>query len=389
MKITIGMQTTQQKHIIPIAHASRPLFGSGAERTLPHLLSDDFVVTSKEGGIIERVDPDTNLAIIKYDSGAKEIIDLNPVMSKNSNGGFFLKNQKELIVEVGKRFKAGTILAKNGQYFLGEQSDDVTYSTGRLTKVAVAPSDYTYEDSSIIIEDMGKELASKITMKKTLNLGVNANIEQMVKVGDKVKTGDPLVIFEESFEDESINNMLASFGEEFQEFVQENAKNKLKSKYTGEIVDIVMYYNRDIEEFQPSVQKILKDYLAKGKKLKRVAKEAGEDINIDLPPVNKQKPGKIKGEDVDGIFIEIYIEYLDIAGVGDKITFYTALKTIISDVIPKGQEPFSEYNEDENIEAIFSPLSINSRMTTDVFNALYLGKALIELKRQVKKLYEE
>lgn len=229
-------------------------------------------------------------------------------------------------------------------------------------------------------------------MKKTINLGVNATIEKMVKIGDTIKTGEPLITFEESFEDESINELLASFGDEFNAFVQENSKNKLKSKYTGEIVDIVIYYNRDIEEFQPSVQKILRNYIKNEKyKRKTIKENAGKDVisNMDLKAVDKQPPGKIKGEEVDGIFIEIYIEYHDKAGVGDKVTYFTALKTIISDVIPKGQEPFSEYRPDENIDAIFSPLSINSRMTTDVFNAMLLGKALIELKRQVKKIYEE
>ena len=112
-------------------------------------------------------------------------------------------------------------------------------------------------------------------------------------------------------------------------------------------------------------------------------------MKLDMPATEKQPPGKIKGEDVDGVFIEIYIEYYDVAGIGDKITFYTAMKTIICDVIPEGQEPFSEYRPDENVEAFLSPLSIVTRMTTDVYNALYLGKALVELKRQVKDMYEE
>lgn len=137
------MQTTQQKHIIPIKKASRPLFGSGVERTLPYLLSDDFVVKAKKSGVVEKIDKPTNLAIIKYDDGTKDVVDLNPTISKNSNGGFFLKNIKELIVEPGDKFKAGEIIAKNGQYFLGDNPNDVTYSTGRLTKVAITSADYT------------------------------------------------------------------------------------------------------------------------------------------------------------------------------------------------------------------------------------------------------
>jgi len=77
----------QQKHIIPIKKASRPLFGSGAEKTLPYLLSDDFVDKAEKAGVVERIDKKINLAVLKYDDGTRGVIDLAPVMSKNSNGG--------------------------------------------------------------------------------------------------------------------------------------------------------------------------------------------------------------------------------------------------------------------------------------------------------------
>ena len=70
---------------------------------------------------------------------------------------------------------------------------------------------------------------------------------------------------------------------------------------------------------------------------------------------------------------------------GQSITNFSLTKQ----VIPEGQEPFSEYRPDENVEAFLSPLSIVTRMTTDVYNALYLGKALVELKNQVRDMYEE
>lgn len=64
------------------------------------------------------------------------------------------------------------------------------------------------------------------------------------------------------------------------------------------------------------------------------------------------------------------------------------MKTIISDVFPEDQSPYSEYRPDEEIHAILSPLSIVSRMTVDVFLMLYSNKALIELKRQVKDMLD-
>ena len=68
-----------------------------------------------------------------------------------------------------------------------------------------------------------------------------------------------------------------------------------------------------------------------------------------------------------------------------KISFYTALKTVISDVIPSDKHPYSD-NKDEEIEAILSPLSIVSRMVPDVYQMMLGNKVLIELKRKIKDI---
>lgn len=384
----IGMQTTQQKHIIPTTKQSKPLFGSGVEKTVAYILSDDFVFRAKDDGVVESIDEEHEVVIIKYKNGKKDVIDLSETLAKNSNGGFYLANRKELIVKVGQKFKKEDILAKNPSYFLGNKPNDITYTTGKLCKVAIASADYTYEDSSIITESLSSDLSTKITMKKELALGINANIDFMVKKGDMVKTGDPLIIFENSFEDKSLNQLLDKLGTDFNETINELSKNKISSKYTGKIVDVIMYYNKDIEEFSPSVQKVLKEYIKESKKKADLVKSVTDDASsVNIKPTQKQNGFKIKGTEVDGLLIEIYIEYEDELGVGDKITYYTALKTIVSDVIQKGEEPFSEYNPEEKIEAIMSPLSIVSRMTVDIYNALYLNKAIMHLKEGVRKIY--
>jgi RNA polymerase Rpb2, domain 6 len=358
------------------------------EKTVAYMLSDDFVFRAKEDGRVESIDEANQIAIVSYKNGKKDVIDLSESMSKNSNGGFFLSNKKELIVQPGKTFKKNDILAKNPSYFLGDNKNDITYSTGKLCKIAISSADYTYEDSSIITDKLSKDLSTKIVMKKELSLGVNANIDYMVEKGASVKTGDPLVIFENSFEDKSLNQLLDKLGSDLNQTINELSKNKLSSKYTGKVVDVVMYYNRDIEEFSPSVQKILKKYISEGKKKEKAVKEITSDAtSVNIRPMRKQKGFKIKGTEVDGLLIEIYVEYDDELGVGDKVTYYTALKTIISDVIKKGEEPFSENDPDEEIEAIMSPLSIVSRMTVDIYSALYLNKALVHLKKQIGDIY--
>lgn len=388
MKITIGMQSTQQKHIIPTKIQSTPLFGTGMDKSISKLISDDFVFNAPKDGILEKIDNANEIAVLKYKDGTKDIIDLSEIVSKNSNGGFFQSNKKTLMIKEGDSFKKNDVLAKNDGYFKGTDKSDIKYTTGKLCKIALVSSGEVYEDSSMITKKMSKDLTSKITMKKEIALGVNSNIDYLVKKGDNVKTGDKLLIFDTSFEDDSINYLLGNFDDE----IDELTKNEIHSKYTGRIVDVNIYYNHEISEYSQSVQKIIRKYIAENKnKVKEVENVIGKNSNrlVNIKSINKVNDSKINGVDVDGLLIDIYIEYEDDLSIGDKVTYATALKTTISNVFNEGEEPYTEFKPDENLDAIFPLLSIITRMTTDIFFHLYLNKGLLGLKESVKKMWEE
>ena len=72
-------------------------------------------------------------------------------------------------------------------------------------------------------------------------------------------------------------------------------------------------------------------------------------------------------------------------GVGDKIALYSANKQIISEVIPKGWEPYSEFEPDEEISVFSSPGTIARRMTASTLAISAAFKCMIYLKRKIKK----
>ena len=312
------MQSTQQKHLIPVNGLSKPLFGSGVDKSIAYMISDDFIFRAEHDGVLEKIDTEKEIAIVKYTNGKTDIIDLSEIVSKNSNGGFYISNQKQLLIKEGQTFKANQILAKNPNYFKGDNSDNIIYTTGRLSKIAVANLDGTMEDSSMISKRLSKDMTAKITMKKEVNLGLNSNIDFLIKKGANVKTGDDLVVFDTSFEDQSINVLLGDLGND----IEELNKNTLHSKYTGRIVDVMIYYNHPIEEYTPSVQKILKEYIAKNKdKVNYINNNIDKDNLrlINLKQTEQVEGGRIKGTDVDGLLIEVYIEYEDDLSVGRLI----------------------------------------------------------------------
>ena len=313
-----SMQSTQQKHLIPVNGLSKPLFGSGVDKSIAYMISDDFIFRAEHDGVLEKIDTEKEIAIVKYTNGKTDIIDLSEIVSKNSNGGFYISNQKQLLIKEGQTFKANQILAKNPNYFKGDNSDNIIYTTGRLSKIAVANLDGTMEDSSMISKRLSKDMTAKITMKKEVNLGLNSNIDFLIKKGANVKTGDDLVVFDTSFEDQSINVLLGDLGND----IEELNKNTLHSKYTGRIVDVMIYYNHPIEEYTPSVQKILKEYIAKNKdKVNYINNNIDKDNLrlINLKQTEQVEGGRIKGTDVDGLLIEVYIEYEDDLSVGRLI----------------------------------------------------------------------
>lgn len=382
----IGMQVTQAKHVIPTAKQSRPLFGTGMEKTLPYILGSDFVYKAKQDGIVEKIDEKLELMTIKYKDGTTDVVDLSPLQSKNSNGGFYITNKKEPLVKVGQKFKKSDLLAVNPQYFLGS-GNDVSFTSGLLTKIAMHSGDYTLEDSSIITNSLSKKLTSKITMMKEINLPVNTNIISMKKKGEKVKTGEPILVFEHAFQDADANTLLDGLSDEYTDILAELGTNKITSKYTGEIVDIKIFYNKEINEFLPNTQKVIKSYIKEIEEKRKIV-EASDNKSLILPATNKLARDKIGNNTLDGLYIQYFIRYEDELSIGDKISFFTAIKTVVADVIADEEEPYTDLRPDEPIEAVFSPLSVVSRMTNDIFNAMYLNKVLIELKRKVGEIYK-
>jgi len=264
----------------------------------------------------------------------------------------------------------------------------------KMTKIAVYAGDFTHEDSCLVTESYCKDMTSNITMKKEKILNKNANVDFIISKGAKIKTGDPLLVFEQGYDDSEINTMLSKIADELEEEITRLNKNQILSKYTGVVDDIKVYYTCDIEELSPSLQKIVKKYnstiTTKEKMIKKYFENL-EDSNIILPSKEKIIPdssGKVKGSKMlDSVMIEFYITYEDELGIGDKIAFATALKSIIANKVEDELAPYSEYRKDEKIEAIMSYISINARKCTSIYLQLYGNKVLKELKEQVKDIW--
>lgn len=404
-----AMATKQSKHIIPVEKSSPVLISNGVEQIIPYHLSNDFAVTAKYDGEVVEVDLKTGIIMVAYYEEEKkkapggkrlikeyQAIDTSPRIVKNGAGGFYLSNKLAVDLKNGQKFKKSDILASDEKFFNRSKALGTRFNIGSLQKVACMSSYSTYEDSTFITKKLSEDMASDIVMMKTVVLGKNASVDYLVKAGDTVTVGDDLIRFEQSFDDESLNTFLGTVGDALKEEIKSLGKTPVKSKYSGVIEDVRIYSTVDMEELSPSIQKIATTYYNRINKRNMLLNKYDKTKTsykcgiILSEPIGKidSKDGKLKGNDVgEGILIEIYIKYRDVMGIGDKLAFFTALKSINGEVIPEGYEPYSMFRPEEEVSSFIAPGAVLARMTPSILLTGFGNKVIIELKRSLEEIY--
>lgn len=338
--------------------------------------------------------------MVQYKSGKNRAIDLSPNIVKNGGGGFFLSNQLQTKLKVGDKFKKDDALAWHKDFFKDDSFNGIRMNVGVLEKVALASSYDTYNDSTVITKKLATDATSSMVFCRPVVIGKNSNIYDIRKVGDHVSIGDPLISFDTSFDDTDLNKLLAHLSDENKEVLEEGSTNSIKSKYAGKIVDIKIYSTVDLPELSESLQKIVKKYYKdindKKNFVSKYDTENGSIVKCGLllnETTGKVEPniyGVIKGQKVqDSVLIEFYIEHGDIMGVGDKLAYFTALKSIVGEVIPEGYEPYSEFRPEEEVSSIIGPSAVLKRQVPSITLTLLCNKVIVELKRKLEEIYNE
>lgn len=381
------------KHSMRTKKASPLLITNGADEAMAHIASDTFAYKAKADGEVTELNEEAMLVtyktpIFKEDNTTytTEIINLKEEVKKNSDGGFYITLKLDTDLKVGSKFKKGDIIAYDKTSFsdaLGE-SDNLAYNLGVLAKVAIMNTDEGFEDSTSVSNWLSESMATDIVIEDDRDLSKNTNVYNIVKVGQEVQEGDPLIIFQNSFDEKDANVLLKNITDT--EFVSDLGRIRLKSKYTGVIQDIKIYRTCEIEEMSESLQKIVKEYegkISKKRKMYQKYKAPGENT---LDPDYKMPPTGIMKNNTDGVKIVFYIKYNDKFSVGDKCVAQSANKGVVKSIFPEGLEPFSEYRPNENIHALYAVASFNARMVTSPWISGGINKCLIELDRQVKDI---
>lgn len=309
------------KHSMRTKKSAPLLITNGADEAMPYLNSGTYAVKAEFDGVVEEItDSYMLIKYTKYNSknGESEyrMINLKETVKKNSDGGFFVTVTLNTNLKKGSKFKAGEIIAYDKDSFgIASESDELAYNLGALTKVAIMNNDEGFEDSTSVSMWLSEALASEVvTMRDTPPLNKSTNIYHLVKVGDPIQEGDPLIIYQNAFDEEDANMLLKSITDE--DIVSDLGRIRIKSKYTGVVQDIKIYRTCEIENMSETMQKIVKDYEKNIKATKAMYKKYGiPGANTLDPDYIMPQTGKLKNCP-DGIIIEFYIKYNDKLGVG-------------------------------------------------------------------------
>ena len=369
------------KHTTPVEYSTPLLVTTGADSAMPYLCSNMFAHKAKKKGKVEIITDE--YMIVKYDDGTKEFVNLTEQTMKNSDGGFYIVLQLKTDLKVGQTVKEDTILAYDKKSFstrIGHRQ--VAYNMGALTKMAIITTEDGYEDSGVCSEWFSETCASDIVVMKHVDLSPMTNILFIGKKGQKVKEGEPILIFQNAYDEEDANLLLKNLNNDDGD-VTTIGRNIVKSKVTGILSDIKIYRTCELDELSESMRKIVNSYEKNIKSIKKIADTASNETHFDstekLPQIGKLKNSA-------GIYIEFYMKYHDKLGVGDKVAS-NANKNVIMHVYPDDKAPYTDFRPNEAIDLIGSCSALDGRMITSVIKMGALNKVMIELQRSICDIY--
>lgn len=388
----VAMSISQSKHDVPVEVANSSPVSYDMERVVPYLSKDYSRVAKKAGKVVAN---ENQLLIVQYNDGTYEDVDLSERPAKNTDGGFYIMNQMQTTLKPGDRVKEGQLLAYDPKYMNNhDMFGDTLASLGTLARIAIETNGGVFEDSCYITDDLAHLMATKITRQKRVILSRYANVKYIAKIGQQIQANDPLLTFDDT-NDEFTSQMLASMAEEAEDDDEVLATSApVISKISGTIKDIQITYTADPSDMTPSLQKILENYNKESRKRENTIKKYMPlyDANTIVKTSDKLIPdstGKVRGVKLDGVMIDFYIEYEDIMAPGDKLSYYSALKGIVSNVIPTELAPYTENNPDRKIQACLSAIGVYKRMVLDALKVGIMNKIVIERKRQLRDKYAD
>lgn len=336
----------QNKHIVAIDGGTVPPLRTGYEKVIAHRCDSLFATTANQDG--ELVEVTDEHCLIRYKDGSETHVELGTIYGNVV--GTMVPHKVVCDLPVGKKLKEGDVVAFNTGFFQRDSLDpmQVLMKGGIMAKTAIMERSHTFEDASVISDRISKSLNTRLTKIRTIVVGFDQTIRNLVKPGTEVDVETILCTIENSV---TADNDL--FDEDSLDALKLMASNTPKAKITGQVEKIEVFYHGDEEDMSESVAEIVKTSDKRRKKrLKALGKtitsgQVDGTVRIDKDPL-----------DLDTVAIRVYITGDVGAGIGDKGVFGNQMKSVFSNVM----SGVNETEKGEALDALFGYISISNRI---------------------------
>ena len=346
------MGSNMQRQAVPLLQAEAPLIGTGMEYRSAVDTGD--VLLAKQAGKVRGVS--ATRILIETDDGDIESYDL--LKFERSNQGTFI-HQKPL-VDVGDEVAAGAVLADGASTANGE------LALGRNLLVAfMSWEGYNFEDSIVISERLVKD--DVLTSVHIEEYEVDA---RSTKLGDEEITRDIPNRSEESLADLDEDGVVRIGAEVASgDLLVGKITPKGETELTAEEKLIRAIFKEKAREVRDTSLKVPHGEKGVVIDVKEFSRDAGDDLS---PGVNR--------------LVRVYVAKKRKIAEGDKLAGRHGNKGVISKIVPEEDMPFLE--DGTPVDIILNPLGVPSRMNIGQVMETHLGWAahhgFYQLKRRKK-----
>lgn len=397
----LQMSSSQMRQAIMLADFERANIQSGCEG----LYTDytQFIKRARKNGQI--VYKDSSKIIVVYDDKDFDVIDIGVKKIYVENLDF-----PNICVKVGDKVKKGDIIVESDFC----RDGDISIGKNLLTAIMIYHG-YNYEDGIVISDRLVDGFRSvhytdlsftippdKVLLSLTKDGYSPLPIPPIQKIteilgiqkpeGEKELDAKNRYIYVDKDKPYALLKRIPNGPNDFYSLFEENVS--LTPKKSVLIYEVNIYpneWNTNIPQYDEWVKKTFEKQKKREEKIqeillqhlpKQAALQYIKDHNLDK--FSETGKFKIKGERINGIYVEVNAMYTRPIQVGDKIGNRHGNKGVISKIVPHNQMPRME--DGRHVDICINPLGIISRMNIGQLFELELAMSLNDLKVNVKKM---
>lgn len=348
-------------------------FRTGVEKTMGAKASSRWAMKAESKGVVKSVKDDH--MVIEYADGTEHGIKLG--VDHVMTSGACIPHTIASDMREGDTVKPGDIVAWNNDYFQRDEMNprNVIMKMGIMADVAFMERSGTLEDGSYISPRMADLLSTPNSKRKTILVDFDKEIHNLVKVGQTVDIDDVLCYISDAGMSSDVGLSAASIAG-----LSRFGVNTPKAGFDGTVSRIEVSYAGEIENMSENLQAIAiagDKLMAKESKALRRGFIANGKIE-GSPFINGQKI------EHNQMIVTVYMDGMLPAGVGDKGTVATQLKTIFGGIMPDGNRTVAG----NPLDVIFGYKSVQARTVLSPMIQCAANTVLIGLSKQAAKIYK-